>query len=143
MNEIKLLGGKVVKTSLPVLSCPPGPDTPFCKRLLLPPGELAQFHDSAEGFRFGAVIELRPNALRGNHYHQQKEETVYLFSGEMRVVVEDVQTGAQESVILKTGDQITIPPGVAHVLVPLTGGLAVETSPARFNPADTFKRVLV
>ena len=138
--QSSILGGKVLKRSLPVITPPPGAGTPVCKRLLLPQGELAQFHDSEEGFRYAAVIELRPGTLRGNHYHERKQETVYLISGEMTLVVEDVRTGTRETLTLTPGDMVTLPPGIAHAMQPTAPGYAVEISPTRFEPEDTFKR---
>lgn len=140
MKPSFFLGGKVVKRALPVITPPAGAGTPVCKRLLLPQGELAHFYDGEEGFRYAAVIELRPGTLRGNHYHQQKQETVYLISGEMNLALEEVATGTRETIKLAPGDLVTIPAGVAHAMQPTAPGYAVEISPVRFQPEDTFKR---
>lgn len=138
-----LLGGKVTKLTLPVITPPPGAGTPVCKRLVLPQGELAQFYDGEEGFRYAAVIELRPGTLRGNHYHERKQETVYLISGEMNLALEDVATGTRETITLTPGDLVTIPARIAHAMQPTAPGYAVEISPTRFEPEDTFKRHLL
>jgi quercetin dioxygenase-like cupin family protein len=143
MSDTTFLGGRVHKRSLPVVAPPAPANAPVCKRLLLPQGELAQFHDSSDGFRYAAVIELRPGTTRGNHYHRHKMEVVYLISGEVRVLVEDTATATREAILLRPGDLLTIPPGIAHAMQPTAAGYAVELSPTRFEPEDTCKhRVL-
>jgi quercetin dioxygenase-like cupin family protein len=138
MAESEYLAGKVVKWSLPVISGHPGPDAPVLKRLFLPQGELAQVHDSDEGIRYLAVIEIRAGGVRGNHYHKLKEERIYMLRGELLVLVEDVQISARASVSLRTGDLLLIQTGIAHLLRTVEPGQAIEFSKARFNPADIF-----
>jgi hypothetical protein len=138
MAKSEYLGGKVVKLSLPVISGRPGPDAPALKRLLLPQGELAQIHDSDEGIRYLAVIEVRAGSVRGNHYHKVKEELIYLLQGKMLVLVHDIQTNARASVPLQMGDLLFIQTGIAHLLQTVEPGQAIEFSRARFNPTDIF-----
>lgn len=138
MAESEFLAGKVVKWSLPVISGRPGLDAPRLKRLLLPQGELAQVHDSDEGIRYLAVIEVRMGSVRGNHYHKVKEEWIYVMQGELSLLVEDMQTKERASVPLQTGDLVMIQIGIAHVLRTVKPGQAIEFSPTRFNPADIF-----
>ena len=137
--ETSLLSGKVRKSSLPGLSPPTGADAPSLKRLLLPQGELAQIHDSDEPIHYVAYIELREGTVRGNHYHQLKEEFVYLIQGELRLVIEDIETKARESVLLEGGDLAFIGTGVGHALQILKPGHAIEFSKARFDAGDTHR----
>ena len=113
------------------------------KRLLLPQGELAQFYDGEDGMRYLAAIKLLSGTARGNHYHRQKQEWVYLIAGTILLVVEDVETKARETLTMVTGDLVYISPGVAHTLVVQKEGVAVEFSPVRFDPADTSRYALV
>jgi mannose-6-phosphate isomerase-like protein (cupin superfamily) len=136
MVESSFLSGKVFKRTLPVLRSPAAADALTLKRLLLPQGELAQFYDADEPVRYLAFIELREDGVRGNHYHRIKEEWVYLIQGEVRLVVEDIESKVREVVPLQTGDLAIIQPGVAHVLLTLRPGQAVEFSRVRFDPAD-------
>jgi hypothetical protein len=138
MAESKYLAGKVVKWPLPVISGRPGPDAPALKRLLLPQGDLAQIHDSDEGVHYLAVLETRTGSVRGNHYHKVKAERIYVLQGELLVLVQDVETNERASVPLQTGDLLLIQTGVAHLLRTVEPGVALEFSPARFNPGDTF-----
>ncbi len=92
MPESTFLNGKVCKLSFPVLQLPLEPDAPALRRLLLPQGELAQFHDAEEGIRYMAFIELLPGQVRGNHYHKVKEELVYVIRGEVLLSVADIDS---------------------------------------------------
>lgn len=133
-----LLEGKVFIRSLPVLVKRPGDGAPALKRLMLPQGELAQFYDSDLPIRYLAFVELRPGCARGNHFHQVKEEHIYLIAGEMELLVCDLDAGARCTIILRAGDYVAIRPRVAHTLRPLAAGQAIEFSPTRFDPADSF-----
>ena len=113
------------------------------KRLLLPQGELAQFHDGPEPIHYQAYIELREGTVRGNHYHEVKEEFIYLIQGELLLVVEDLDSKARDSITLQAGDIAFISTRIAHVLKTLKNGHAIEFSKARFDAADTHRYPLV
>jgi len=136
--ELLFLGGKVRKISLPVIHGRPEPNAPPLKRLLLPQGELAQFHSSPEGMRYLAYAELRVGAVRGNHYHKFKEEWLYIISGEVWLVVEDVASRVRDILTLECGDLVFIPTGVAHALHVKKSGQALEFSPVAFDPGDSY-----
>lgn len=139
---ILLLGGRVRKQTLPIVQPPSNPESPTLKRLMLPQGELAQFYDGEEGIRYIAQIELQAGSIRGNHYHKVKEEWVYLISGEVNLVVEDLESKAREATLLTAGDLIFIKTGVAHALQVTKSGQAIEFSTARFDPADIYRHKL-
>jgi len=138
MKPSEYLAGNVLKWSLPVVSGRPGPDAPALKRLMLPQGELAQIHDSDDGIRYLAFIEVRVGSDRGNHYHKVKEEWVYVMQGKVLVVVQDIETSARASVPLEKGDLLFIQTGIAHVLRPVESGQALEFSRARFDATDIY-----
>jgi mannose-6-phosphate isomerase-like protein (cupin superfamily) len=144
MNESEsFLAGKVRKCSLPVIEGIPPTDAPSLKRLLLPQGELAQVYDSEPGIRYIAFTELRADRVRGNHYHEVKEEFVYILAGKALLVVEDVESKARSSTELQTGDQVFIATRIAHALRPVCPGQAIEFSVARFNAADVHRYPLI
>src|SRR5271168_1799072 len=95
MAQSSFLNGKVIQQSLPMVRVPAGPDSPVLKRLQLPQGELAQIYDAEDGIRYMAVLELRSDTVRGNHYHKVKREMVYVLEGEVLLVVEDVESLAR------------------------------------------------
>jgi quercetin dioxygenase-like cupin family protein len=136
MVETTFLDGGVTQRTLPLMSLPVPPGSPSLKRLNLPQGELAQFHDADEGMRYLAFIELLPGQVRGNHYHNVKVELVYVVRGEVALTVVDLKSKARAELRLQTGDLAKIQTGIAHVLQPITPGLAIEYSSARFDPAD-------
>jgi len=139
MSQCAYLGGKVIRQVLPLVSLPVGPDAPSLKRLLLPQGELAQLYDATEGIRYLAAIELREGNTRGNHYHKFKQEFLYVLQGEVRLVVEDVESKTRETAPLQPGDLAFIQTGVAHALQIVRPGLALEFSGARFDAADIYR----
>ena len=142
MADITFLGGKVLKRTLPVIPSPSGPEAPVLKRLLLPQGELAQFYDADEPMRYLAFIELRAGSVRGNHYHNIKEEWIYLIEGEVLLTLEDLRTKERESFRIGAGDLIFISTGVAHALRIAESGQAIEFSKSRFDPTDIHRFAL-
>src|SRR5690349_22997227 len=130
MSETQLLSGKVVKKPLAILQPPTAPDSPVLKRLKLPQGELAQFYDGEPGMRYIAYIELLPGNPRGNHYHNHKEEWIYLIGGELSLVVEDIASKERASMTMSAGEIVRISSGVAHTLQIVKSGQAIEFSAA-------------
>jgi mannose-6-phosphate isomerase-like protein (cupin superfamily) len=110
---------------------------------MLPQGELAQFHDGEEGMRYIASVELKPGTVRGNHYHEKKREWFYLISGELLLVVQDLESAVREEIHLKSGDLVYISPSVAHAFGVQAPGYGVEFSPVAFDPADTYRTQLI
>jgi quercetin dioxygenase-like cupin family protein len=143
MSEIALLGGKVTKRSLPMVQPSSAPDSRTLKRLMLPQGELAQFYDGEEGIRYIAQIELQAGSVRGNHYHKVKQEWVYVMSGELILIAEDLELKTRESLPMEAGDLAFIHTGVVHALQVTKSGQAIEFSTARFDPADIYRHRLV
>ena len=143
MTEIALLDGKVRKQALPKVQPPSNPESPALKRLMLPQGELAQFYDGDDGIRYIAQIELQAGSVRGNHYHKIKQEWIYIMSGDVTLIVEDLESKARESVQLVAGDLAFIQTGVVHTLQVTKSGQAIEFSTARFDPADIYRQKLV
>ncbi len=143
MTENSFFGGRVLKWSLPQVHPGSGADEPVLKRLMLPQGELAQVYDSDEGIRYIAYIELRAESVRGNHYHKVKKEYVYMVSGTVSLVLEDVSSNERQSCDIKQGDLVLIQRGIVHALQVTQSGQAVEFSPNRFDAADIYRLKLV
>src|SRR5215813_7263500 len=126
MSESTFLNHRVIKRTLAVINGRPAADAPRLKRLLLAQGELAQVYDDGEGIRYLAFVELRKGAVRGNHYHQVKDEVIYVIQGEIFLVVEDVATRERASFSLNTGELAMIPVRIAHGFRTITAGQAIE-----------------
>jgi uncharacterized RmlC-like cupin family protein len=131
----------VIKRTLPQLA-PGTTDSVLLKRLLLPQGELAQFYDGNDPIHYIAFIELKAGTQRGNHFHKQKFEWIYVLTGEFLLRAEDVETHERQSLTVRGGDLLNIRPGLAHVLDIHQSGQAIEFSPARFDQGDTYRYVV-
>jgi Cupin domain len=130
------LGGQVRKQILPLFESSPGQTGPPLKRLLLPQGELAQLLDGDHPIRYLAFVELREGAVRGNHFHQIKQEQIYVIRGRALLSVEAPDSKAKDAAPLEEGDLVFISAGVAHRLDVIEAGQAVEFSEERFDPSD-------
>ncbi len=106
-------------------------------------GELAQVANG-EAFHFLAYVEFQENAsaLRGNHYHARKTETLYIIRGKLLAKYKDIETGEEFETTLETGDLVTISPGCAHGYLPLEYTQALELSPAVYDINDTIRHEL-
>ena len=136
MTESTYLNSRVIKRALPVFQGRPPSNAPKMKRLFLAQGELAQIYDGAEGIRYLASVELRAGAVRGNHYHNIKDEVIYVIQGEILLVVEDILSKERASFNLCNGELAVIPVRIAHGFRTITSGQGVEWSATRFDPAD-------
>jgi mannose-6-phosphate isomerase-like protein (cupin superfamily) len=136
MTQTTFLSGKVLKQSLTRFDGRPPADAPKLKRLMLPQGELAQVHDGEPGIRYLACIALLPGAIRGNHYHKIKNEYLYIISGRVQLVVQDLASGQRESMSLESGDLVFIPVSIAHAFRTLEQGQGIEFSTAEFDRSD-------
>jgi uncharacterized cupin superfamily protein len=88
--------------------------------------------------QYVAYAELRAGAVRGNHYHKIKQEWLYIISGKLSLVLEDIESGLRDTLTLARGDLAFIPTGVAHALHVQESGHAIEFSPSAFDPTDSF-----
>ena len=140
-----VLNGKVIRDRLPVFEGRPAPGQvlPPLKRLLLPQGELAQILQGEPAIRFLAWIDLPAGGVRGNHVHRAKKEFIYLIAGELKVYLQDLESGERAERVLQAGDRLYIPPGIAHALEPVRSGHALEFAPDPLDPADTFPHRLI
>jgi hypothetical protein len=146
ITRLQLMLSTILKTETPLITkqtlpeaTPGAPSLSVLKRLILPQGELAQFYDGDEPIRFIAFIELKAGTQRGNHFHRNKREWIYVITGELMVRAEEVETHQRDSLTVRGGDLIYIRTGIAHVLDVVQSGQAIEFSPVRFDRADTYR----
>ncbi len=137
-----LFEGKVLVRQLPEFQGAQSATAPASKRLQLPQGELAQVWNSPEGARYIAAIELRPGAIRGNHFHRSKFEMVYVIRGTARFIFEELQTGKRAAILARAGCLVQVQPQVAHAIVAESEGWALEFSPGLYNPEDVYRHVV-
>ncbi len=66
------------------------------------------------------LVSFEPGTKRAMHYHKKKKEWLTIGAGNVKLVLEDIQTKEKESVLLDEDDEkqniVYIPPKVAHVL---------------------------
>jgi dTDP-4-dehydrorhamnose 3,5-epimerase-like enzyme len=131
-----MMGDKVIIEPLPV----GGPDAGE-RRLFSPKGEMAQIlNRSHKSFRHLVYWELDSPATgqeRGHHYHRRKTENYYVISGELDLLLEDLETGVKQVVSLPAGCRLHIKPGVAHAFRSRVYSQVLEYSPEPYDPADT------
>lgn len=58
----------------------------------------------------GKIIHIEKNSRLSLQYHKEKEETIYLFSGKLKLTIGE----QREEIILKPGDSFHIPPKLHH-----------------------------
>lgn len=109
-----------------------------------PAGELAQVVNGDEPFRYLAYVEFRDagGAMRGNHYHEKRVETLYVIRGRLEGFFEDIDSGETARVSLAAGDLVRVEPRCAHAYRPVEPTDAIEFSPHPYEPADTVKHRL-
>ncbi len=71
--------------------------------------------------------------VRGNHYHNSKNEFFCVVMGKVRFYVRDIETGKEADGILDEGMIIEIPPKHSHALVSAGESVVVEFSPQPYN----------
>ncbi|MDF2867369.1 MAG: hypothetical protein K0S11_839 [Gammaproteobacteria bacterium] len=85
------------------------------------------------------LLEFLPNGeLRGNHYHQHKQELLYIIEGKLTGyfwLPEDTTT--LQKFTFTPGELITVPANIAHAYQAVEKTLVLELSTTRFDPADT------
>jgi mannose-6-phosphate isomerase-like protein (cupin superfamily) len=143
MNEITFLDGKVRKQALAVFEGRPPVEAPRLKRLMLSQGELAQVHDGEPGIQYLACLELRKDTARGNHYHKAKNEFLYLLTGKVLLVVENIETKERTAISVAAGDLLFIPVQIAHGFRTIESGLGIEFSMSPFDPVDIYSFPLI
>lgn len=64
------------------------------------------------------LFSVNPGVIRGNHYHQQKNEWFFIAQGQIELVLGDRET-AEQTILRLSGDHpetVFIPAGIAHAV---------------------------
>ena len=89
----------------------------------------------------GKKLFIRRGHKLSLQYHREKEETIYLHSGEMRFTVQ--KDGALTEILMRPGDAYHIPPGVQHRMEAVQWRAALEIqrqrhpTPSRSHPTSS------
>lgn len=132
------LNGRVRVRRLPTYEIPLTQPITAGGRIITGAGEIAQILNATD-IRFIAYVEFNypSDVLRGNHYHNVREEYLYIITGGLHAVYEDSTTGEQVDLSLAAGDLVHVQPGSAHVYMPLEYSQSLEFSPNAYDPSDT------
>lgn len=65
-------------------------------------------------------IETRANQVRGNHYHKETRELFFVISGEIEVVIDDLNSGEHLELSFRKGDVFIIEPYEVHTFRTVT-----------------------
>ena len=69
-----------------------------------------------------AIIDSKPNTLRGNHYHKKTTQHMLITKGSLEYWYKDLNKDEVKMVLLKEGDLVTTPPFEIHALKILEDG---------------------
>lgn len=119
-------------------------------------GFLAEFltrGELAPNASFGHIYFVtfaKKGVVRGNHYHQKKEEYFGLAAGKIKLVIKDIKTNSQKTFILSSQDpefiRIKIGPNVAHAVESLSDfAVLIDyfSQPYDPNNPDDHRHVLI
>ena len=76
----------------------------------------------------GKVLHIAAGQALSVQYHERKDETVYLLSGEMKYWVKLHADGEMEDMRLRMGDAFRITPGTIHYMEAITDCDVLEAS---------------
>ncbi|MCP4253668.1 MAG: hypothetical protein GY775_09710 [Candidatus Scalindua sp.] len=64
------------------------------------------------------MVSMKPGAIRGNHYHVSKTESILIIGSTCRLLAVDNSTKEKEEKILENNEKIlfVIPPDVTHAI---------------------------
>ena len=142
MEAKTFFGGRVIVKSL-LVTDQPANRAEVCARLLSPRGELAVLTDGSIPIRHLSYVELRPEMVRGNHYHKLRHEYFYVIDGDLTLQLQDVSSGEAATVAIRAGDLAFIQPGIAHAMKPLNAGHGIEFAAEAFDLSDVYSYPLL
>ena len=76
----------------------------------------------------GKVLHINAGQALSVQYHEQKDETIHLLSGEMIYRVSDVALGEMKQITLKAGESFRNEPGTVHQMEAVTDCDVLEAS---------------
>ena len=83
---------------------------------------------AANDLYIGKILHIEAGQCLSVQYHNEKDETVYLLSGEMRLWVQAPGTEQLRDVQLKTGEAFRIRPPTVHSMEAVTDCDVLEAS---------------
>ncbi len=112
------------------------------RRFFSEKGEMAQIlnrnHESFHHLVYWDLDSPNSGQERGHHFHKQKVEFFYIISGELDLIMEDLDTNEKMSVPVEAGQRISIQPNIAHAFRSKRYSQVLEYSPHPYDPSDTY-----
>lgn len=131
----------MLTTKVVIEELPTGGDDKSERRIFSDKGEMVQvLNRGTQSFKHLVYWELdsaRTEQERGHHYHEKKAEQLYVISGELELLLEDLETSERRAFTVRGGTRITIPPRIAHAYHSHTYSQVLEYSPDPYDPSDT------
>ncbi len=134
---------RVTIRRLPLLDQPPPEPVLDGVRIRMPAGEAAPVFNGGP-WRFISVLEFLPGTglWRGNHWHAVKREHLYVISGRVLGVFEDIDSGERLEAELEAGTTVVVEPRCAHAFRERGEARVLECAPQPFDPTDAFPRIV-
>jgi len=111
------------------------------RRLLSSAGELAQI-ENGTNYSYLAYVEFKMQGdqtfPRGNHYHKNKTEFLYIAQGKLRGLFQDLETDEFAECIVESGDLIKIEALCAHAYLAIVHTHTIEYTKGVYDPDDTY-----
>jgi mannose-6-phosphate isomerase len=76
----------------------------------------------------GKILHINAGHALSVQYHERKDETVYLLSGELRYWVQQPGETGMQQVLLRVGDAYRVTPGTIHYMEAVTDCDVLEAS---------------
>ena len=76
----------------------------------------------------GKVLHIKAGQALSVQYHERKDETIHLLSGEMIYRVSDVAHGEMKEITLRAGESFRNEPGIVHQMEAVTDCDVLEAS---------------
>jgi UDP-2-acetamido-2,6-beta-L-arabino-hexul-4-ose reductase len=90
------------------------------------------------------VSKSIPGAVRGNHYHKEKQEFFFVIQGKCEIAIKDLKSEQSESIIVSDKDNllVSVEPNKAHAIKNVGKNelilLALVNKPLDQNNPDTY-----
>jgi len=106
------------------------------KRLIEDRGELALIEDGMCMHHLGYFSLIPGQGFRGGHFHERKTEHFYVIAGELRLEIQDMDTGQRTVVPLNEGQKAVIRPRCAHRFLALKPAQVIEYYEGVYDKED-------
>lgn len=106
-------------------------------------GELVRFANGGT-YQFAVYWDCHPGGpCRGNHYHLDKTEVLYVISGRLQAAYQDLDSGERIDLVLEAGDQVRVRPRLVHAYLALAATQVVEVATRPYAQSDVYPHALL